>query len=325
MKTVNIFKGTFRGKEIKGEFKLINKWFPTEVNPAEQHLGNGKVIIERDGKQIGVWVFHGDYEIYGEETTAVVKETHEEMVARIKKRFATMDLISDGIISGSIRSLIISGAAGIGKTYTLDKKLQKAHDAELINYVSVNGKISPIGLYCKLFETSSSNSVLLLDDIDVFSNEDTLNLLKGALDTGEKRKVCWVTSSSYLEDNEIPNEFEYEGTVVFITNTDIDREIERQTKIAPHLMALVSRSVYLDLGVHSNEEIMTRVEDVIKNTDMLQRQGLSNEEVEEVLNWMKENVSRLRNVSLRTALYLASFVNTSRGSWKDIAEVTQLR
>jgi hypothetical protein len=112
---------------------------------------------------------------------------------------------------------------------------------------------------------------------------------------------------------------------VFITNVDIDKELERGSKLAPHLHALVSRSVYLDLGVHSNEEIMVRVEDVITTTNMLQRVGLSDADTIEVLEWMKENIKRLRNVSLRTALYLASFVITDRQNWKEIAEVTQLR
>lgn len=335
MATVNIKKGTFRGNEVTGTFELLNTWFPEELHPAEVHKGNGKVIINLNGKERGIWVFHGDYEIEGQLPQSIkiespliapiIVESVEEMKARINKRFNVMNLMTTGIIGGSIRSLIISGAPGIGKTYTLDRDLQAASDKGTIDYASVNGKISGIGLYCRLWDAKEKGSVLLLDDVDVFSSEDVLNLLKAALDSGEKRKVCWSTASSFLEEKEIPNEFEFEGTIVFITNTDIDNEIRRGTKIAPHLMALVSRSVYLDLGVHTNEEIMIRVEDVITTTDMLQRIGLSDTDTVEVLQWMKDNVKRLRNVSLRTALYLASFVITDRQNWKEIAEVTQLR
>ncbi|APD20480.1 hypothetical protein KNT59_gp124 [Klebsiella phage KPV15] len=247
------------------------------------------------------------------------------MKERIKKRFNVMGLMTNGLIHGNIRSLIISGAAGIGKTYSLDKALQHAHDTNAIDYKSVNGKISGIGLYCRLWESREANSVLLIDDVDVFSDMDILNLLKAALDSGEKRKVCWSTASSFLEDKGIPNEFEFEGTVVFITNVDIDRELERGSKLAPHLQALVSRSVYLDLGVHTNEEIMVRVQDVIMTTSMLQNRGLRNSEVIEVLEFMKDNVNRLRNVSLRTALYIGDFVATDRKNWREIAEVTMLK
>ncbi len=331
MATVTITKGKFRNNEISGTFNLLNTWFPTEVSPSESHLGNGKVIVELNGKPKGIWVFHGDYTIEGYTPSFQLPveskptETIEEIQARISKRFGVMDFMTSGLINGNIRSLIISGAPGIGKTYTLNRDLQEAHDDGQIEYSLINGKMSPIGMYCKLYECSSKGSVLVLDDVDVFSSEDALNLLKAALDTSEVRKVCWSTASSYLEEKEIPQEFEFEGTIVFITNTDMDREIERGSKLAPHLDALLSRSVYLDLGVHTNEEIMVRVEDVIKNTDMMAKAGLSIYQTAAVLDWMKDNVTRLRNVSLRTALYLASFVKTDEANWKEIAEVTQLR
>ncbi|ADG60029.1 hypothetical protein Acj9p129 [Acinetobacter phage Acj9] len=335
MATVDIKKGTYRGNEITGTFEIVNVWFPEDLHPAETHKGDGKVIIKQNGKERGIWVFHGDYTINGilpgsikvESPLAspVVAETLEEIKARINKRFAVMDIMTKGLINKSIRSLIISGAPGIGKTYTLNRDLTQADSEGKINYSIVNGKMSPIGLYMKLYECSGSDNVLVLDDVDVFSNEDSLNLLKAALDTSETRKVCWATASSYLKDEGIPFEFEFEGTVVFITNTDIDRELERGSKLAPHLDALVSRSVYLDLGVHTNEEIMVRVEDVILNTSMMENAGLTRSETSEVLEWMKANVRRLRSVSLRTALYLASFVKTDHSNWEDLAEVTQLR
>lgn len=332
MATVTINKGIYRGQEITGTFQLSHTWFPSDLNEQDKKLGDGKVIVDYQGKNRGIWVFKNDIEIEGQidkklesMITPVIMETIEEMKARINKRFSVMDITTKGIINKSIRSLIISGAPGIGKTYTLNRDLEKADAEGKIEYTILNGKMSPIGMFCKLYECSGPNNVLVLDDVDVFSSEDSLNLLKAALDTSETRKVCWSTASSYLEEKEIPQEFEFEGTIVFITNTDIDKELERGSKLAPHLDALVSRSVYLDLGVHSNEEIMVRVEDVIMNTSMMQRAGLNNTQTIEVLEWMKENVKRLRNVSLRTALYLASFVKTDEQSWKDIAEVTQLR
>ena len=325
MTTITINKGISFGKEISGTFELISEWFPDFLKPEDATQGDGKVFVMVDGKKKGVWVYKSDISYDGVAKKVEFTESVEDMKARIKKRFNVMGLMSNGIISGNIRSLIISGAAGIGKTYSLDKALQTANDNDQIEYKMVNGKISGIGLYCRLWESRHDNSVLLIDDVDVFSDMDILNLLKAALDSGEKRKVCWSTASSYLEDREIPNEFEFEGTVVFITNVDIDKELERGSKIAPHLSALVSRSVYLDLGVHSNKEIMSRVEDVILTTDMLQNRGLSNAEVLDVLAFMQHNVENLRNVSLRTALYLADFVATDRKNWVEIAEVTMLK
>lgn len=325
MTTITINKGINFGKEISGTFELVGEWFPETLKPEDAAQGDGKVFVIIDGKKKGVWVYKSDISYNGVAKKLELIESVDDMKARINKRFNVMGMMTAGIINGNIRSLIISGAAGIGKTYSLDKALNKANDEDKIEYKSVNGKISGIGLYCRLWESRFDNSVLLIDDVDVFSDMDILNLLKAALDSGEKRKVCWSTASSYLDEKSIPNEFEFEGTVVFITNVDIDKELERGSKLAPHLAALVSRSVYLDLGVHSNEEIMVRVEEVIMNTRMLQNRGLRNSQVVEVLDFMQENVSRLRNVSLRTALYLADFVATDEKNWKDIAEVTMLK
>ncbi|WCZ66190.1 hypothetical protein [Yersinia phage MHG19] len=323
MAQIKIVNGNYRGKEVNGVFEYTKTWFPTGE---AEGPGDGKVFVEIDGKERGVWIYKDQCEWSDQSmNVAVITETSEEMKLRIKKRFNVMDLMSNGIVSGNLRSLIISGAAGIGKTYSLHQKLTGAADANKIEYSSINGKVSGIGLYTKLYEARFSNCVMLIDDVDVFSDMDILNILKAALDTGETRKICWSTASSYLDDMNIPREFEYEGTCVFITNVDVDRELEKSSKLAPHIAALVSRSVYLDLGVHTNEEIMVRVEDVIMTTSMLQKRGLKNSDVVEVLEWMKAHAQRLRNVSLRTALYLADFVMTDRHNWKDIAEVTMLK
>lgn len=326
MFNVQINKGTFRGNDFSGKYVATKTWFPDAVPAHEAHLGDGKVFVMVDGKERGVWVFKSDIEMEGMEVSPLATvESVEEMKQRINKRFTVMNMMTKGIISGNIRSLIISGAAGIGKTYSLDKALKTAHEYGEIVYKSINGKISGIGLYEQLWNNRDANSVLLIDDVDVFSDMDMLNLLKAALDTGETRKVCWSTASAYLDDKNIDKEFEFEGTIVFITNVDIDKELERGSKLAPHLHALVSRSVYLDLGVHSNEEIMVRVEDVILNTNMMQKRGLSDAQTSMALNWMKANVTKLRNVSLRTALYLADFVATDANGWEEIAEVTLLK
>ncbi|QPI13757.1 thioredoxin [Serratia phage 4S] len=277
-----------------------------------------------DGKEKGVWVFKENVQFSDNILEVAPEQTDEELLTQIRKRFNVMSMMADGIIAGHVRSLIISGAAGVGKTYELDKKLTGAKDADMIQYFMLNSKCSAIGLYVKLYEARESNSVLLLDDVDVFSDMDTLNLLKAALDTGEKRHICWNTASSWLEDQDIPRAFEFEGTCVFITNMDIDRELDKGGKLSPHINALVSRSVYLDLKVHTNREIMLRVQDIIMNTSMLQKRGLSASQVMEVLDWMKFNMATLRNVSLRTALHIADFVKTDERNWRDIATVTML-
>ena len=323
MRTVTISNGIYMGKSINGQFELVTEWYPEGDISRDPKHGKVKIII--NGAHRGVWVNREDVQ-YSEGAVEEVKEiTNEEILERIIKRFNVMDKMTNGAIGGVIRSLIISGAPGIGKSFGLEKKLERAEDHGVIGYQTIKGKISPIGLYIALYENREKNFVTVLDDIDVFSSEDTLNILKAALDSGDKRTISWGTASSWLEEKGIPNSFEFEGSIIFITNTDIDRELAGNSKNSPHLNALVSRSVYLDLGVHTNRDILVWVEHIIQKTDMLEKKGVVQHQIVEIVEWMKDNVDRLRNVSLRTALYLADFVLTDPAEWQDIADVTMLK
>lgn len=51
----------------------------------------------------------------------------QEILSRINKRFHIMNRMIDGIVEGKIRSLIISGAPGIGKTYNLEQRIKQQH------------------------------------------------------------------------------------------------------------------------------------------------------------------------------------------------------
>lgn len=322
---VHLTNATRYGVEIEGTFEMVRPWWEERNG-----LREGKITIMKDGTKMHVWVNKSDVAYAeGAMPEALIAKapefTDEEILAKITKRFHTMSLLANGIIAGNIRSLIISGAPGVGKTYTLEKKLTEADDRGEIQFDMVKGKISPIGLYIKLWENRDAGSVVVLDDIDVFSNEDVLNVLKAALDTCEKRVLTWGTASSFLEEKDIPNSFEFEGSVVFITNNNIDKDLERGSKNAPHLDALISRSVYLDLAVHSNRDIMLWVENVINTTTMLTDQGLELSQQADLVHWMKSNVDKLRKVSIRTALQLATFILTEPNEWQDIAEVTMLK
>ena len=54
-------------------------------------------------------------------TPAVVvpTETVAEIDTRIRSTFDVLEQVAQGVISGHVRSVIVSGAAGCGKTYTL--------------------------------------------------------------------------------------------------------------------------------------------------------------------------------------------------------------
>lgn len=326
MKMVQIKDALYNNKPFTGDFELVDIRKGDQACKREVYL-----IIKNGEREMKVHANKADYLVM--ETTelndAVCAMTPAQAAldANIKKRFSIFDRLIEFVIKGAVRSLIVSGAAGIGKSYNLETRLNKAIDHEEINsFTILKGKISAIALFAQLFLHKNKGDVLVLDDIDViFQDETSLNLLKGALDTGDTRRLSWLTASTWLEEQGIDQEFEFEGSCVFVTNLDFDRMIDRGSTLAPHFRALMSRSIYLDLGIHTNLEIMTRIKQVVNETSMLDVHGIDNYKKIQMLTWMDDNYENLRELSLRTILKLASFMKGDPDGWQDIAEATMIK
>jgi len=316
-KTVFLKNGSYRGQVIDGEYNLVHGW---KVS-ARAGDKDGVVRVMLNGKAVNVCIDEIDvtYE-------APAEESYEEILARITKRFNILERMTSGVIEGVIKALIVAGAPGVGKTFTVERMLKAAALDGLIEFEHVKGRMSAVGLYRMLFKCSEPGGVLVIDDCDgIFSDEDALNLLKGALDTSDERWISWNTDASFLEKDGIPQKFNFQGTVIFISNLNFQSVIEADGRMAPHMDALISRSIYLDLALHDQKAIMARVEDLSLNTPMLFKKGLSVEQVKTTLEWLRENLGQLNErLSLRTALKLAQFVATD-DDWEEIAEVALLK
>lgn len=298
------------------------------ISSAELHAYNPKYMTMARAGQLEK-VGRGLWSLGGAETVAKTKKDREQEIAakgeQIRERFSVLEILAGGVVDKNIRGLIVAGAPGVGKTYTLEQVLETAEkDGKVSKLEVVKGSISAIGLYLRLWETRDAGQVLLLDDIDeVFNSEEAMNLLKGALDTTKVRRISWAKASTFLRDNDIPNSFDYNGQIVFITNKDPDGIIAKGGKFAPHMNALVSRSVFLDLGIHDNRSIMIRVEQVLADSNMMKELGVSRAQAADMLGWMNDNLDRLRSVSLRSMIQLAGYVKTTP-NWVMLANNTML-
>ena len=307
--------------------ELQNHFGTPTVTSAELHGYNPKYMtLARQGglKAVsrGVWSLTGE----AKKAPKPKAEDLQKKAAMIRERFDVLSVLADGVADKNIRSLIVAGAPGVGKTHTLEAKLAIAEKKGKVSSIDViKGSISAIGLFVRLWENRDAGQVILLDDIDsVFGDEETLNLLKGALDTTKTRRISWAKASSFLRDQDIPNSFDYNGQIVFITNTDPDAVIAKGGKLAPHMAALLSRSVFLDLCIHDAKSIMIRVEQVLGESTMLDDLGVTKGQAAEILGWMNQNIDSLRSVSLRTVIQLAGFIKTST-NWQALASATMIK
>lgn len=245
--------------------------------------------------------------------------TREQKAIEINNAFNGMMSATECLLdpNGSVNSLVVSGAPGIGKTYTLSQRLKKAHDSLEWNVTSISGKMTTLALYEVLYRNRFSTSVLVLDDMDsIFESEDGMNLLKGALDTG-KRNISYISSSKYLRDAGVPSTFEMKGKIIFITNKNLSAAAKAGTKMAPHYSALMSRSVYVDLKIYNNTDIMIHIKSVMSKTNILEAYGVNNNGTKMILDWMLKNEESLRSPSLRTPVLISSLYHKYPYDWED--------
>ena len=67
-----------------------------------------------------------------------------------------------------------------------------------------------------------------------------------------------------------------------------------------------------------------KIEDVMKKSNIMSQYGLSNEQCNDALMFMKNNVQRLMEPSLRMAVEIAGFMLKHPQNWRKLAEVNCL-
>jgi hypothetical protein len=262
---------------------------------------------------------------------ATVTETDEEAMDRIATRFQILDEMSAACINSDIRAMIVSGPPGVGKSFGVEQQLEKASMFDKIagkklRYEVVKGAMTALGLYAQLYRYSDKKNVLVFDDCDsVFGDELALNILKAALDSGKRRRICWNSDSRLLRDEGIPNSFNFNGSAIFITNLKFENV--RSKKLQDHLEALESRCHFIDLTIDTQRDKMLRIRQVDRDADggLFKEYGFINGEGAEVLDFMQTNQKKLREMSIRMALKLADLIKISPRNWKALAESTCMK
>jgi len=338
-----IKKGKWRGQDVTGRFKVIR---PYKESPSGAFI---TVEIEEDVAARVKCKFKDitldgtpdatqgelvDKNVKDPDTVAIeemvrANETEADAERRIAKGFQILNEMTKSAIAGSIRAAVVSGPPGIGKSHEVLELLASAKwpkrpgigDDE--NYHIVKGMATPIALYKILYTYRHKNQVIVFDDCDsIFHDDVSLNLLKGALDTGKKRRIGWNSESRILKEDGIPNDFDFEGSVLFLTNIDFDHC--RSKRLEPHMKALRSRCHYLDLTISSEKDIIRRIRQLSK-TGLLDGYHLSEEVESEIVAFVEANVRDLDELSLRTVMKVADLAKSHPTGWREMAVHTVMR
>ena len=233
----------------------------------------------------------------------------------INDRFEFTEQLVTMVAKGETASCVITGEGGLGKTYSVVKALKKAglrdiSEVPLGDIVSersmyrvIKGFSTAKGMYRVLHE--NRNSIVVFDDCDsVLKDPDALNLLKGALDSYDKRLISWNTS---FTDDSLPRSFEFKGGVIFISNMDKDRIGQ----------AIRSRAMNVDLSMTAEQKI-ERMETIMESDEFLPDVPLQYKR--DALECVRENKDVASELSLRTLIKAAKIRNSGTSNWKMLAK-----
>ena len=325
-----MLEGTYRNRRVENtQFELVKPYQPYP------HKEGGFVTVKikdlaqyQAPKQVIRISVDSENKLRDKPPVQPKDETDEEVIERMRKRFAILDDMTKATKRGDVRAMIVSGPPGVGKSFGVETVLEKYNTLTTLGnmppkYEVVKGAMSPIGLYCKLYNFSSRDNVLVFDDCDSILLDDlSLNILKAALDSKKVRKICWNTDSHMLRREGVPDTFEFAGSVIFITNIKFDNV--KSKKLRDHLEALESRCHYIDLTIDTLREKLLRIQQIVKD-GMLNSYALPDETKQQVVQYIWDHKRRLREVSLRTVLKIADLAKAFPEQWQDMATSTVLK
>jgi len=328
---IKIKSGSYRNQDLKDEvFPLIKQF----------QLGSkgGYVTVDGTGRfgkdKIRVTVASPtDYELVDESqytppAPQVVpqEETDEAVIARIAERFEILDDMTKAVLNGDIRAMIVAGPPGVGKSFGIERELDKANlfdqiSGRRVKSEMIKGTASALGMYKALYKYSDANSVVVFDDCDSILLDDVcLNLLKGALDSSKKRRISWLADSHSLRREGVPDQFDFKGGVIFITNLKFDQMKSQKTR--DHLDAIQSRCHYLDLTLDTMRDKILRIKQIARTGELFQDYDFGEVEQDEIIQFMSDNQTKLREVSLRMAIKIAQLRKSFPLKWAGLATTT---
>ena len=279
-----------------------------------QAIQNGKVIAESTSKY-----YLKSKLAKLDVATEPTAEDNPALKFPINKRFEFAKRLVSMVGEGKTASAIIVGEGGLGKSYSVTKALREIglKDISGVDFEEgttfspknvfkvIKGFSTPKALYRTLYE--NRDSVVVFDDCDsVLKHDDAISLLKGALDSYDRRIISWNTDRA---DEDLPQSFQFNGGVVFISNRSMDK-IDQ---------ALRSRSMCVDLTMTIDQKI-ERMETIIKSSEFLPEIKVTFKK--EALNLIKSLKDKVKEVSLRSLITVSRIRADGSKQWKDLATYT---
>lgn len=275
-----------------------------------QAIVNGKVVAESASK------YYLKQKVAKLDVAESAGEPEDNPATKfpINQRFDFVKRLVSMVGNGKTASAIITGDGGLGKSHTVVAALKAAGLRDISEvepgtivaprstFRVVKGYSTAKGLFRILYE--NRNSIVVFDDCDsILKDEDAVNLLKGALDTYDKRLITWNTS---FDTDNLPRMFEFTGGVVFISNRSINK-IDQ---------ALRTRSMCIDLSMTLDQKI-ERMSVIMNEPSFLPHINIGYKR--DALALINKHKTSAREVSLRTLIAVTKIRAEGDRDWEDLA------
>jgi hypothetical protein len=242
----------------------------------------------------------------------------------INERFQFLADYVDMVAHRDMKSAIVVGEGGLGKSFTVMNQLAKNGLKELSvhsedfeigssidggaggkNFVVVKGYSTAKGLFRTLFE--NRNRLVVFDDCDsILRDEVASNLLKAALDSYDKRIVTWNAES--FGDDGLPKSFEFTGAVIFISNMPMHKIPQ----------AIISRSAPADVSM-TRPEIIARMRQIVKEGEFMSDVEMSVKL--EALDFIASHINnpQIKAINLRTLIAVTTNRRCKPENWQRLS------
>lgn len=251
----------------------------------------------------------------------------------VEERFDHLERLVTLVITGHTPSLLICGDAGVGKTFLVRQQLARAGLNEQIvmatdpapeegkkkktkkpekvvktkvdkqkkdTYLFVKGYSSPMGLFSCLHDNRSAT--IVFDDCDsVFGTATSVNILKSALDSYDKRVVSWYSPAAAKMGLE--SQFEFTGRIIFISNLTearIDEAVRSRSFLVS--ICLTRREIF--------DRMQLKLADIEVNASIVLKQ--------EVLTFLGEQLESFNQFNMRTLIKAIRIRQSEEADWKDM-------
>jgi hypothetical protein len=250
---------------VKLQGKLVAKCIETgSIAPADKirdvqirnAFKNGEVLaVDPDNGR----VTRLNASIFGKSTSSGAKLNFMNITSKRDPQimFDNLTRLTKMVARGVQPSLLVTGGAGLGKTFLVKQTLQSCGLRESYEFVHYKGRSTAAGMFITLFQ--NSNKIVVFDDCDsIFKDADAVNMLKAALDSYDTRRISYITSKPLKDEHgdPIPTTFEFTGKVIFISNISQSALDE----------AIKSRSFVADIAL-TTQQMFERIESLMQKME----------------------------------------------------------